>query len=220
MGRHAIRRPKTIIVEIAGLNRYASDVMLLNRQCDRQTEGFLPTSRLSRPSVGNTSITRKGIHSMKRDLFVLALWLGLAAASLAFARQALATLGEPAASVARDRQAIAATRRATTTTRTRYTVQEIVSDVNTVREYIAPSGIVFAIAWNGVTQPDLTTLLGSYAEEYRQAARQAPRHQGRRSSQVKTDRVVVEKWGHMRNMQGRAYDPALIPPGVNIDEIK
>jgi len=37
---------------------------------------------------------------------------------------------------------------------------------------------------------------------------------------VRTDRVVVEKWGNMRNLQGRAYAPALIPPGVSIDEIK
>jgi len=43
---------------------------------------------------------------------------------------------------------------------------------------------------------------------------------GRRHVQVKTDGVVVEKWGHMRNMQGRAYAPALIPKGVNVDEIK
>ena len=34
------------------------------------------------------------------------------------------------------------------------------------------------------------------------------------------DRVVVEKWGHMRNLQGRAYAPALLPPGVSSDEIR
>ena len=37
--------------------------------------------------------------------------------------------------------------------------------------------------------------------------------------QVKTDRVVVAKWGHMRKLQGRALVPALILPGVNLDEI-
>jgi hypothetical protein len=48
----------------------------------------------------------------------------------------------------------------------------------------------------------------------------AHRQPGRRHVTVKTDSVVVEKWGHMRNLQGRAYAPALIPKGVNVDEIK
>jgi len=42
----------------------------------------------------------------------------------------------------------------------------------------------------------------------------------RRHFVVRTDRVVVEKWGHVRNLQGRAYPPALIPLGVSVDEIK
>jgi hypothetical protein len=101
-----------------------------------------------------------------------------------------------------------------------YTVHEIRSESTTVREYVTPSGIVFAIAWNGRTHPDLTSLLGSYAGEYKDALQRTLREPGRRSRTVKTDRVVVEKWGHMRNLQGRAYAPALIPPGVSIDEIK
>ena len=68
--------------------------------------------------------------------------------------------------------------------------------------------------------PDLTLLLGSYTGEYQAAVKQTPRKHGRRFSQVRTDRIVVEKWGHMRNLQGRAYAPELIPSGVSIDEIK
>ena len=37
--------------------------------------------------------------------------------------------------------------------------------------------------------------------------------------QVKTDRVVVAKWGHMRKLKGLALVPALILPGVDLDEI-
>jgi hypothetical protein len=156
---------------------------------------------------------------MRRSLCVLALGLGLSAASLSVPRQVQATLGEPADSVAKDRQTLKAAKQ-TATARDGYTVEEVVSDANTVREYISASGIVFAIAWNGLTHPDLAQLLGSYTGEYRQALKQTPRTQGRRHFQVKTNRVVVEKWGHMRNLQGRAYDPALIPSGVSIDEIK
>jgi hypothetical protein len=156
---------------------------------------------------------------MKRSLFTLVICLGLLAAGLSPARHAHATLGEHADSAESDRKVLSAVRR-TTTTHPGYTVQEFKSDANVVREYVSPSGVVFGIAWNGVSHPDLAPLLGSYADEYRQALRQTPRKPGRRSLQVKGDRVVVEKWGHMRNLQGRAYDPALIPSGVSVDEIK
>jgi hypothetical protein len=101
-----------------------------------------------------------------------------------------------------------------------YTIRETVSDANTVREYISPAGIVFAVAWNGVAHPDLTTLLGSYLDEYQQAVKQPRKGAGRRHSRVQADHVVVEKWGQMRNMKGRAYDPALLPAGVPIDDIR
>ena len=104
--------------------------------------------------------------------------------------------------------------------RTGYNVHEVISASVTLREYLSPSGVVFGIAWNGLIHPDLTPLLGSYAGEYGEALRQTPRKPGRRRLQVKTNQVVVEKWGHMRNLKGRAYAPALIPPGVSVDEIK
>jgi hypothetical protein len=156
---------------------------------------------------------------MTKRLYMLILCLGLSTGVLVPARQASATLGEPLASVESDRKSLSAGPRATSA-RAGYTVQEVVSDANSVREYISPAGIVFAIAWNGLTHPDLAPLLGAYAGEYRQALRQTPRKPGRRSLQVKGNRVVVEKWGHMRNLQGRAYAPALIPSGVSVDEIK
>jgi uncharacterized protein DUF2844 len=147
------------------------------------------------------------------------LFLGLLATALATAQPVHATLGEAADSVMTDRKALSAVQ-AVTTTRKAYTVQEISSDSVAVREYISPSGIVFGIAWNGLTHPDLTLLLGSYTGEYQKSLRQTPRKPGSRFSQIKTDRIVVEKWGHMRNLRGRTYVPSLIPPGVTADEIK
>ena len=157
---------------------------------------------------------------MKRKLYALFLCLGLSVAILAAAQRAQGGLGESADSIASDRKALSAAKRATTTYNA-YTVHEIASDATTVREYVSPSGIVFGIAWNGLAYPDLTPLLGPYASEYQEALQQTPRQPGlRRHHAVRTDRVVVEKWGNMRNLQGRAYAPALIPPGVSIDEIK
>jgi hypothetical protein len=147
------------------------------------------------------------------------LFLGILVATLGAAQPVHATLGESADSVMTDRKALSAVQ-AVTTTRNAYTVQEISSDSVAVREYISSSGMVFGIAWNGLTHPDLTLLLGSYAGEYQKSLRQSPHKPGRRFSKIKTDQIVVEKWGHMRNLHGRAYVPSLIPPGVNVDEIK
>ena len=132
---------------------------------------------------------------------------------------AFGALGEHADSIAADRKAISAVRSATKVTKD-FTVVEVASETVTVREYVSPAGIVFGMAWNGLTNPDLSTLLGSYAGSYEEARRQAPKRRGSRTSQVKTGKVVVETWGHMRNLQGRAYAPELVPQGVNIDEIK
>jgi len=156
---------------------------------------------------------------MKRILYVLFLCLGLSVSFFATARIVQATLGEPVDSISADRKALSAVRRAATV-HDGYTVQEIASDSTVVRQYISPSGIVFGIAWNGLIHPDLTQLLGSYDSEYREALQQTPRKRGSRRLQVKTNRVVIEKWGHMRNLQGRAYAPALIPQGVSVDEIR
>jgi Protein of unknown function (DUF2844) len=156
---------------------------------------------------------------MKTRLSALLIGLGLAMAFLISAGRVEATLGEVEDSVVSDETALAA-KRVSKTVRNGYTVQELRSDSVILREYIAPTGVVFAIAWNGLIHPDLTLLLGSYTGEYETAMRHASREPGRRTRQVETNRVVVEKWGHMRNLQGRAYVPALIPSGVSVDEIK
>jgi len=152
---------------------------------------------------------------MKRVIFVLLLGM---LAPMADLRQARATLGERADSVAKDRRALSAKNKATVS-HTGYTVQELALDGTTVREYLNVSGIVFAIAWKGMAPPDMDVVLGSYADEYRAAKKQTARKHGRKQSKVEAERVVVETWGHMRNLQGRAYLPALIPKGVSVDEI-
>ncbi len=157
---------------------------------------------------------------MKRRLSTLFLGFGLVAAVLATAQQAQAVLGESVDSVTTDQKTLSAARGAATAVHNGYTVQEVKSDAITVREYVSSSGIVFGIAWEGRVPPDLAQLLGSYAGEYQQAVNKTPRQPGRRRLQVKTARVVVERWGHMRKLQGRAYVPALIPSGVSLDEIK
>ena len=156
---------------------------------------------------------------MKRKLYILFVGLGFSAVLFVTAQQVQATLGESPDSISSDEESLSAVQRSTTVLNG-FTVHEIDSGVTVIREYVSTSGIVFGIAWNGLIHPDLTQLLGSYAAGYQEALLQTPRIKGSRHLQVKTSGVVVEKWGHMRNLQGRAYVPSLIPPGVRVDEIK
>ncbi len=130
-----------------------------------------------------------------------------------------AALGERASSIEADRHTLSAVQGASVAHRL-YTVHEIKTDATTIREYVSLDGIVFAIAWNGLVHPDLTALLGTYAVEYKEALQNTPREHGRRQLRVQSCRVVVEKWGHIRNLKGRAYAEELIPSGVSIDDIK
>lgn len=141
------------------------------------------------------------------------------AAQIFASQPANAVLGEPATSIASDKESLGGLRIAKSAG-DGFEVQEIQTEGNSVREYVSPDGIVFAVAWNGLVHPDLTHLLGSYATEYQQALKNLPRKPGRQSLKVTSSRVIVEKWGHMRNLQGRAYAPDLLPAGVTINEIR
>jgi len=157
--------------------------------------------------------------AMKTIIYSLSLALVLSVAMFAAAQRVQATLGESAGSIESDRKALSAVNRGVTA-RDNYTVQEIYSESNTVREYVSSSGIVFGIAWNGLVYPDITQLLGSYTGEYQEALQQTLHQKGSRHLHVKSQNVIVEQWGHMRDLRGRAYAPALLPPGVSVDEIK
>jgi len=156
---------------------------------------------------------------MKTKTYLLLYGFVLSMAIFAAAHRLQATLGESVDSIKSDIEAFSAAPTGVMA-RDGYTIQEIDYDSTTVREYVSTAGVVFGVAWNGLVHPDLTQLLGSYADQYETALQQTPREPGRRRLGVKTNEVVVEKWGHMRNLQGRAYVPALIPPGVSVDEIK
>jgi hypothetical protein len=97
------------------------------------------------------------------------------------------------------------------------TVHELRSPTQTIREFVDPSGTVFAVAWSG-GPPDLPRLLGAYHQEYRAAAAQRRAVRGPR--RVESARVIVETWGQGRALHGRAWLPSLVPPGANLDEIQ
>jgi hypothetical protein len=132
---------------------------------------------------------------------------------------ALASLGGSEKSVETDRKKTF-TAEAHSTTLKAYTMHEIKNDHLTIREY-SSNGVIFAITWKGSTHPDLSDLLGKYFEDYRQSLQASPRFRGARAqSRVEGRQVVVEKSGHMRAMQGKAYVLSLMPQGVSVHELE
>ena len=73
-----------------------------------------------------------------------------------------------------------------------------------VREYVAPSGEIFAIAWQGPGLPDLRQLLGARFAAFQQAAARSARRR-RGPLYVQVGSLVVENAGTMRGFHGRAY---------------
>jgi hypothetical protein len=158
---------------------------------------------------------------MRRNWLPFLLCPGVCAAILACAGNVGAMLGGTVDSVEPGRKILRANRGAAVTpAEGRYTVHEATVGATQVREYVSPSGTIFAVAWDGVMHPELTDLLGSYADEYRKALQENPPQPGARRQTITSDRIVVEKWGHVRDLHGRAYVPDFIPSGVDIDEIQ
>lgn len=144
--------------------------------------------------------------------------LGLAALIAALLPHvASATLGQPEITVQTDvAQAHAAIK--SSEDRTGYRVHEIQLPSGTVmREFVAPNGTVFAVAWQGPTRPDLRQVLGQYFDAFASVAR--TKLTDRRHLQIQQGDLVLQSGGHMRALSGRAYLQSAIPSGVNLGDL-
>jgi hypothetical protein len=130
-----------------------------------------------------------------------------------------AVLGEAVSSVETDRVALAG--QLSMIPAQLYTIQEITTPEIMVREYVS-GDTVFAVAWRGRRHPNLVSLLGSYFQEYQEAAAAAaangPRMRG--MARIQGSRVVVETGGHPGDIRGRAYIPSLLPSRVTKEMIQ
>ncbi len=131
-----------------------------------------------------------------------------------------ATLGGSIDSVSNDQSAMKTARKVMKTSMPAYSIHEIQSDSVNVKEYVSQNGVVFAITWSGNRHPDFEPLLGEYHPEYQYAEQNTPKPGGARSRFLQGPRLMVHTWGHPRHLQGRMVDPALVPTGVNLNEIK
>ena len=109
-----------------------------------------------------------------------------------------------------------------TTSADAYNVHEIqVPTGVTVKEFVSPSGKVFAVSWQGPFHPDLRQLLGAYYEPYTQAVQaQRATRKGRGPLLIQEPGLVIQISGHMRSFVGRAYVPQMMPAGVKVEDIR
>jgi hypothetical protein len=103
-----------------------------------------------------------------------------------------------------------------------YALHEIRSAAGTmIREYVNSSNTVFAVAWDGPWLPDLRQVLGDHFDRYQAIARSRQQARtGRGVLAIDEPGLVVQMSGHPRAFTGRAYLPALLPPGVRLDAIR
>jgi hypothetical protein len=136
---------------------------------------------------------------------------------LALPLPASATLGGDAGSTRADQVRMKAALRVTPGAK--YTVHEMsLPSGTTVREFVSPQGLVFAVAWEGPFKPDLQTLLGSYFDRYVQMP--VAFRGGHNAAVMAQPDLVVRSMGHMRAFSGHAYLPAQLPADVPVDELR
>jgi len=139
--------------------------------------------------------------------------------TLALGLPAWAALGGDASSIDADSAHMKA---AVTVAHTdNYEVHEMKAAGGTVvKEFVSPSGRVFAVAWHGPFMPELQQILGSYFQQYSTALQSQQKHYGRAPLNLQLPGLVVQEGGHMRSYVGRAYVPEMLPQGTKVDEIR
>jgi len=83
-----------------------------------------------------------------------------------------------------------------------------------VQEYIAPSGIIFAISWSGPSLPNIQAIFGNYYANYLSAAEKS-----RRSIYTSSESLVIQSTGMMGAFQGFAFLPKLAPTGFTVNNL-
>ncbi|KFX62815.1 DUF2844 domain-containing protein [Paraburkholderia fungorum] len=109
--------------------------------------------------------------------------------------------------------ASASTGSANTPSTAPYTMRES-RDANgvTIREYVLPSNVVFAVRWEGPIRPDMTALLGSYFPNYVSAGESRAR--GTSPLIEGNGDFRIESAGRLGHFFGIAYLPRLMPAHV------
>jgi hypothetical protein len=85
-----------------------------------------------------------------------------------------------------------------------------------IRQYLSPSGAVYAVSWHGHRMPNVQEILGSYAEQLSHRDRIKG---GRHNMRLTGTDFMMSATGHGQTFSGRAWVPSLVPAGVDLDSI-
>lgn len=101
----------------------------------------------------------------------------------------------------------------------RYSLHQSI-DANgvTLREYVLPGNVVFAVSWDGPIRPDMAALLGSYFPNFANAA--PSRARGTGPLVDGNDDFRVESTGRLGRFSGMAWLPRLMPAGVRPGDLQ
>jgi hypothetical protein len=92
------------------------------------------------------------------------------------------------------------------------------ADGVTVREYVLPDNVVFAVTWQGPVRPDMSVLLGSYFEGFTNPTTSRPH--GSSALIESNGDFRIESFGRPGRFFGKAWLPRLLPANVNVDDLQ
>jgi hypothetical protein len=92
------------------------------------------------------------------------------------------------------------------------------ADGITVREYVLPSNVVFAVTWQGPVRPDMNALLGSYFPNFVSAGEERLRGTGTLIQH--NGELQIESAGRPGNFFGMAYLPRLMPADLRANNLQ
>jgi hypothetical protein len=88
----------------------------------------------------------------------------------------------------------------------------------TIREYVRPGNVVFAVTWDGPIRPDMTTLLGHYFPNYLNVAQSRTRGTGPLVDG--DDAFRIESAGRLGRFSGLAWLPREFPAGLRPGDLR
>lgn len=94
-------------------------------------------------------------------------------------------------------------------------------DGSSIREYVNAAGVVFAVSWRTRLKPNLEALLGTQFAAHAAPVSAAPGVAGiKRQQSIRQPNLVVHQAGRMNAFAGLAYDPTLVPDGIDAETLR
>lgn len=130
-----------------------------------------------------------------------------------------ASLGDHESSIDKDQEQIAGRQKAVTP-KGNFKIHEMTAHGHRVREFVNSKGLVFAVSWQGVADPDLSVLMGNYYQELQTARANQKLAHGRKPLVIKSENFTYAKSGHPRNLHTIVYLNGQLPEGVRAEDLK